>query len=237
MITLPKWSGSAALLVWLLATAAQAQSSPEPEPGGEGAVDDGDVPEPAAAEPPASATYEPPVYTSVPDDAPPPTIEPEPEPMQVADPCAGTARRECMHYDIGAHGYLVGGTQLFGVHAGVGYDWFTLRMRAGPILNDGLSDRFDTSLLGPYVGGTASAFLLRAERFEARAGIGVTAFMLTEVSNELTYFAGVVEVGAAWYFAPPVSVFAEAQLVPIRSDGLDLGYVPALLAFGLEVTP
>lgn len=153
------------------------------------------------------------------------------------DQCADSGRRVCAHVDIGAHGYVVSDTWLFGAQLGLGYDWFGLRVQGGPIFNDGLVERLDTAFLGPYIGGTLSGYFVRSAQFEARAGLGVLAFWLTEVSTELTYLAATVSTAGSWYFVPMVAAFVEVQVVPLSSKELDLGYVPALLSLGVEFTP
>lgn len=186
-----------------------------------------------AQEPPAETTIAPPEYRQVPDEA---TPDPPADTATEPDRCLRARRRECVHVDLGLHGYLVSGTQLLGAQLGVGYDWFSVRGQVGPIINDGLTDRFDTALLGPYFAGSVSAYFLRSPRFEARAGLGIMALWLSSVSTELVYWAGTLGVAGAWYFAPPVGAFVELQLAPLSSEGLDLGYAPGLLQFGVEVT-
>jgi len=192
--------------------------------------------QPAAApqqEPPVETTVEPPVYRKVPDETP---IDQIPDAAPEPDRCMHARRRQCTHFDLGLHGYLTSRTQLFGAQLGVGYEWFSLRGQVGPVINDGLVDRFDTVLLGPYFAGSVSGYFLRSERFEARAGLGVMALWLASISTELLYWAGTLGVAGAWYFAPPVGAFVELQLLPLSSERLDLGYAPLLLQLGVEVT-
>ena len=155
----------------------------------------------------------------------------------LSDPfCPTQQRRACVHVDLGLHGYLVSDTKLLGGHLGIGYEWFSFRGLFGAVINNGVADRFNTSLLGPYFGGLVSAYILRSERFEARAGLGAIGFWLCEISSELTYVAGIVSVAGSWYFLHQLGAFIDLQVMPLSSNGLTLGYFPGMLQIGMEVT-
>lgn len=158
------------------------------------------------------------------------------EPPSTESLCPEKERRSCVHVDAGLHGYLVSDTRLFGLHFGIGYEWFSFRGMFGAIINNGVNDRFGTSLLGPYFGGLASIYFLRLERFEARAGLGVNAYWLGEISSELTYVAGIVSMAGSWYFLDYLGAFVDLQVMPLSSKGLTLGYFPGMLQVGLEIT-
>ena len=99
--------------------------------------------------------------------------------------------------------------------------------------NDETIKRFDSTWIGWYMGFFAYFHPVRTAKFDLKVGPGMHVFFGDGIAEEFDFYTLTLAACATARFGT-FGVFARADMMPVRSRGMELSPLPGMLRAGFE---